>query len=79
MPSGSIHDDHFEFLFLELHHALSSDRDGVGFGVGTEVRYFGFCGGLASLVKGAGTEGVCADDAGFEAAFLVIDCQLRVG
>ena len=39
--------------------------------MGAKIWDFGFCGVLFELVEGAGAEGICADETGFEAPGLV--------
>lgn len=73
----SIDDDNLEPFLLEFRHPLCRYRHGVGLGVGPEVRNLCFRSGLACLVEGAGSEGVCTDDTGLEAALLVMYCKFR--
>ena len=63
MPSRSINNDDLKSLLLELGYTLSRDSHRVGFGVRTEVRYFGFRSGLPSLIESTGSESVSANDA----------------
>ena len=79
MPTRGINDDDIEPFLLELRNALRGDRDGIGFGVGTEVCNLGFGSRLSRLVECTGTEGVSTDDARFEAPFLVIDGEFCTG
>lgn len=64
MPPTRIHNNNLKSLLFEFRDALCGDGDGVRLGVGSEVRDFGFGGGLSSLVERACAEGVGADDAG---------------
>lgn len=79
MPPTRIHYNHIKPLLLEFRDTLSGDGDGIGFGVGAKVGYFRFRCGLPGLVECAGAECVGADDGGFEAAALVVDCELWEG
>lgn len=79
MPAGRIDDDDVEPFPLELCDALRSDRDGIGFGVGTEVCNLGFGSRLSGLVEGTSTKGVSTYYRRFEAPFLVIDGELCAG
>jgi hypothetical protein len=76
MPSTRVHNNHIKPFFFELGHTLCCDCDRIGFGVGTKVGDFGLGGRLTSLVERASAECICADNGGFESAFLVVDGQL---
>jgi hypothetical protein len=77
MPPGRVHNDDFESLLLELCDALRGNCDGVRFGVGAEVCYFRLGGRLPGLVEGTSTESIGTDDARLEAAFLIVNSELR--
>ncbi len=79
MPSRRVHNNDLKPLLLELCHTLRRNRHWVRLGVRAKVGDLGFCRGLSRLVEGTRTEGVCADDARFEPAFLVVDGEFGAG
>jgi len=68
-----IHDNHVKSFFLKFWNTLSSNYDWVCLGVRSKVGYFRLGCWLPRLIEGAGAERVCANDGGFEPAFLVVD------
>ena len=79
VSTRGVDDDDFETLFFEFGDAFGGDEGGVGGGEGAEVGDFCFGGILFQLVEGAGAEGVGANEAGFEAAGLVMPCEFCAG
>ena len=61
MPAGRIDDDDVETFPLELCDALRSNRDRIGFGVGTKVCNLRLGSRLSCLVECTGTKGISTD------------------